>query len=496
MILSDSNMLGELQADGDIARSTKLGASELKILDGRDLTSIDASWLSSDAVGALEGPSKWKKGNSSTAWDQFEVNKRLYNVNSTYDENLYTKKLDRSELTKEQIKNAERFAKEIEGTRSSNVHLQEERGQVMERDMDEEDLYSGVLRPAAASSPVPKSGPKPVVTNGVNASNWRRAVTGEPSSPTTAQTAPLAKVSKTGASPAAKTSKGKGNQKAQAVPLRSPPGYDDEYIPATTASADEVVSVISPALEPADNNANFSTQKRAESPPQISFYGTPEDKPSTATATDKNDSVADERTTEVAPAAQVDGDKEKAKSDVVVNSKLNWNAKEFVFTPKASTPAVAPSVAAPEQGQGGKYHNKRGDGSQHGYMNSGYEDNGFGYGVPTMGMHHHYNSPAMMYNNGGMMMNAPLVPPVGDIIPQVGAYPQYPDMSYGMGPGMGMSGGGMYPHMYMHPGANGYDMAYQGVSPGHYSGRGGRGHHGGRGGYGNQGDSNRPRYYT
>ena len=41
---------------------------------------------------------------------------------------------------------AERLAKEIEGTASRNIHVQEERGQVSEQDgdWDEEDKYSGV----------------------------------------------------------------------------------------------------------------------------------------------------------------------------------------------------------------------------------------------------------------------------------------------------------------------------------------------------------------
>lgn len=79
-------------------------------------------------------------------WDQFETNERLYNVTSTYDENIYTKKLDKSTLTKEQQRQAERLAREIESQVSDNIHLREERGHALERDVDEEDLYSGVRR--------------------------------------------------------------------------------------------------------------------------------------------------------------------------------------------------------------------------------------------------------------------------------------------------------------------------------------------------------------
>ena len=44
------------------------------------------------------------------------------------------------------MERAEKLAKEIEGTASGNIHVQEERGQVAEHDADwdEEDRYSGV----------------------------------------------------------------------------------------------------------------------------------------------------------------------------------------------------------------------------------------------------------------------------------------------------------------------------------------------------------------
>ena len=79
-------------------------------------------------------------------WNQFEANTRLFNVKNTYDENIYTKKIDLSKVSKAQLMKAEKLAREIEGCSSTNSHLQEERGQKVEYDMDEEDLYSGVLR--------------------------------------------------------------------------------------------------------------------------------------------------------------------------------------------------------------------------------------------------------------------------------------------------------------------------------------------------------------
>lgn len=79
-------------------------------------------------------------------WDQFHANESKFNIKSSYDENLYTTSLDYKNLDKRKLAEAERIAKEIEGTVSSNIHLMEERGHKIEGDYDEEDLYSGVLK--------------------------------------------------------------------------------------------------------------------------------------------------------------------------------------------------------------------------------------------------------------------------------------------------------------------------------------------------------------
>lgn len=55
---------------------------------------------------------------------------RLFNVKSTFDENLYTTPLDMGSLSREQMAHAERMAAEIEGKTSSNIHMREERNMV------------------------------------------------------------------------------------------------------------------------------------------------------------------------------------------------------------------------------------------------------------------------------------------------------------------------------------------------------------------------------
>jgi hypothetical protein len=85
-----------------------------------------------------------------TKWDQFEYNKKKYNVVSTYDENLYTTKLDKSKITKEQNDYAEKIYNEIKNSsyNEKNIHILEDRGIIDEKDgdFDEEDKYSSVIK--------------------------------------------------------------------------------------------------------------------------------------------------------------------------------------------------------------------------------------------------------------------------------------------------------------------------------------------------------------
>ena len=85
-----------------------------------------------------------------TNWDQFELNKKVYNVISTYDENLYTTKLDKNKITEEDKKFADKIYNEIMKTNKDekNVHILEERGVIQQKDndMDEEDKYSSVIK--------------------------------------------------------------------------------------------------------------------------------------------------------------------------------------------------------------------------------------------------------------------------------------------------------------------------------------------------------------
>ncbi|KAL9189087.1 hypothetical protein ACHAXT_011577 [Thalassiosira profunda] len=106
---------------------------------------------SAPASGNLEG-----KGGIGD-WDQFSANEKKFNVKASFDENLYTTALDHSNIDAKKRREAERIAREIEGTVSTNIHVAEERGQKVLTDYDEEDLYSGVLTKDLKARIVPDS---------------------------------------------------------------------------------------------------------------------------------------------------------------------------------------------------------------------------------------------------------------------------------------------------------------------------------------------------
>lgn len=98
-----------------------------------------------------------------TGWDQFAVNERNFGTQSTYNEEEYTTSIDRSHPEyKRRAAQADRLAKEIEGSAPSNAHVAEERRGDADRadTRDEEEKYSGVARQlptGSAGSYVPPS---------------------------------------------------------------------------------------------------------------------------------------------------------------------------------------------------------------------------------------------------------------------------------------------------------------------------------------------------
>ncbi|CAN1286727.1 Polyadenylate-binding protein-interacting protein 4 [Linum perenne] len=80
----------------------------------------------------------WNRG-----WDQFETNKMLFGVKSTFDEELYTTKLEKGPRMRELEREAMRIAREIEGEETQDLHLAEVGDDF---DIDEETRFSSVYR--------------------------------------------------------------------------------------------------------------------------------------------------------------------------------------------------------------------------------------------------------------------------------------------------------------------------------------------------------------
>lgn len=133
----EQNRSGGFKTDSDISR----GRGELKERELQKWTP-DAGDEDSNVLNqTLES--------SSSTWDQFTVNEEKFGVKSTFDEHLYTTKINKNDPNYEKkLKEAERIAKEIESQGSSgNIHVAEDRGHIVDDSgLDEEDLYSGVDR--------------------------------------------------------------------------------------------------------------------------------------------------------------------------------------------------------------------------------------------------------------------------------------------------------------------------------------------------------------
>ncbi|KAL6491748.1 Polyadenylate-binding protein-interacting protein 3 [Orobanche gracilis] len=82
------------------------------------------------------------------SWDQFEANATLFGVKSTFNEELYTTKLERGTQMRELEREATRLAREIEGEDTHDLHLAEERGIQLHGNLeiDEETRFSSVCR--------------------------------------------------------------------------------------------------------------------------------------------------------------------------------------------------------------------------------------------------------------------------------------------------------------------------------------------------------------
>jgi hypothetical protein len=487
------NITGDLQTDAEIGHKTRLEGSALQSLQGRELANIDSSWLA--PATSLSADLSVKKGGN-TSWDQFEVNKRLYNVNSSFDESKYTTVLNTKDFTPEQIEMAERYAREIEGSSSSNVHLQEERGQVLLREVDEEDLYSGVIRDpsthaaTSASTPAPSkpgrgsSGAStgasvPKISTGINAPSWRKVVTGEPPSP----------VKGASSSSVPGRDSGKASAPRKGRPTALPPGYHDtDYVPveepskAPSSSSSPAISSAENKSEahttatpaPADEKEKSSSSTSTSTTTTTSSAGAGAESTTAAASTSSTLSVAPVTPAEEKKSAESSGTSTSTETAPATASKLNVNAKEFVFKPKATAPAFVPGGASAASTLAPAYGNRPGY-----YGGASPFASPAAYGPPA------YGAPMMVAPVPGQYFDyngAPVMAPMG--MPGMMPPMYLPGDPYG--------GGAMgFPPMMMPPPPTGFAPTgpdYYGNGAGSAGGYGGPG--GGRGGgrgYGGRG---------
>ncbi|CAB9515436.1 binding protein [Seminavis robusta] len=375
----------------------------------RDLVAAGSAWTTASGttggnsradalIGALEGGSKDKgprgrKPFNATAatgsaggglagsiggWDQFEANEKLFNVNATFDENLYTTELDKTQIDNRKIAEAERLAREIENTTSSNMHVAEERGHVVQVDFDEEDRYSGVLKESAvtatpqpsASSGKPKA---PLDAKGKADDNNKPSAPAPPKKMMNyAAAAAKADTNKT-AGPPGFTSKAKQTKPPAApapapAPEEKPQQQPTPPSPEPTAADKESANGAAPSEpepqpEPKKTPAPEPVKDDKPEPPPVEAdkpkptvveekEETPPAKPVEEKETPAPDVVEKEAVDETAAVAETNPPKptedNAEKPAEKRSSKLNANAKVFSlnaaaksFTPGAPSPAPA-----------------------------------------------------------------------------------------------------------------------------------------------------------
>lgn len=248
-------------------------------------------------------------------WDQFQANEQLFDVKATFDENLYTTELDRSQMDRKKVKEAERMAKEIEGTTSTNMHISEERGHAVQGDFDEEDKYSGVLQKGATTAKI---------ASGKSEAGAQAAAAGvapKHKKMDYAAAAAAAKAADDKVAPPGFVAKATSTNKA---PAKSAKESDKKVLEAIIKETDDtekapVKEAGKEKKKPTETEAKVDAKKETKSKEEKNV----------------NDSVNDD-----------------SKSESKKSAKLNANAKSFSFNPTATTFVPGGTSAAAVPGPG------------------------------------------------------------------------------------------------------------------------------------------------
>ncbi|CAI8607939.1 unnamed protein product [Vicia faba] len=150
---------GSSQGQSSGAEFVSKAPSKTLIIPGKELVQVIAKdvavstgrelqrWVPDEDVPQCPELDNIFDGSWNRGWDQFETNKMLFGVKSTFDEELYTTKLEKGPRMRELEMQALRIAREIEGEETQDIHLAEERGLYSDDfDIDEETRFSSVYR--------------------------------------------------------------------------------------------------------------------------------------------------------------------------------------------------------------------------------------------------------------------------------------------------------------------------------------------------------------
>jgi len=128
--------------DAEIAQRSSWGSASHE----RELVPWAGGSAESNAGPAAAGGTL-EEGSRSRNWDQFEANESMFGVQTTFNEELYTTKLDPQTIPREKREEAERIAREIEA-RPTNSEMEDK----LEAPEDEEGKFSAVARGVASSN--------------------------------------------------------------------------------------------------------------------------------------------------------------------------------------------------------------------------------------------------------------------------------------------------------------------------------------------------------
>lgn len=180
---------------------------------------------------SLEDMDLGNAGKGGSGWDQFAVNEQAFGTTTTYNEDDYTTAIDRNNPEyKRREREAERIAREIEGSAPANAHVAEERRQNAEQDdgLDEEEKYSGVRRDNTVT-PLSKGGAGSYVPPSRRPITNQPTVSGAPFDPA------IISLSKPVPAPAAKSAAAPEKAPEPVKPAEAPAKPEE---PQSTASGD------------------------------------------------------------------------------------------------------------------------------------------------------------------------------------------------------------------------------------------------------------------